>query len=93
VFALPNAIHRDRCEEVRPEVEAALAAHFGTAVSLQLMVDDGRAAVPPAVEPADDDVADEPADDPVLLTDETAAMPTVEDRLKQAFPGAEEVPQ
>jgi DNA polymerase-3 subunit gamma/tau len=92
VFALPNAIHCERCEEVRPEVEAALAAHFGTAVSLQLTVDDGRAAAPPAVEPVHDDGADEPADEPVPLTDDTAAMLTVEDRLKQAFPGAEEVP-
>ena len=28
-FALPNAAHRDRCEDVRPVVEEALAAHFG----------------------------------------------------------------
>lgn len=88
VFALPNAIHRDRCEEVRPEVEEALAAHFGTPVPLQLVVDDGRGAAAPVVEaPADDDERVE------LVEEEAAAMPTVEDRLKQAFPGAEEVPQ
>src|SRR5690606_23664514 len=38
-FALPNAIHRDRCDELRPEVEAALAAHFGRPVPLRLVVD------------------------------------------------------
>ena len=86
VFALPNAIHRDRCEEVRPEVEEALAAHFGTSVPLQLVVDDGRPAAPAVAEaPVDDD---EPVE---LAGEEAAAMPTVEDRLKQAFPGAEEV--
>ena len=29
-FALPNAAHRDRCADLVPTVEAALAAHFGT---------------------------------------------------------------
>jgi hypothetical protein len=38
-FALPNAAHRDRCAESAAEVEAALAAHFGTKVSLVLVVD------------------------------------------------------
>jgi hypothetical protein len=40
VFALPNAIHRDRCEARRKEVERVLAAHFGRAVPLQLVVAD-----------------------------------------------------
>ena len=42
VFALNNAPTRDRAEKVRPEVEAALAAHFGRAVPLRL-VDEGDA--------------------------------------------------
>ena len=29
-FALPNAAHRDRCEDVRPVVETALSEYFGT---------------------------------------------------------------
>ena len=44
-FALPNAAHRDRCADLVPAVEAALAAHFGTPVTLVLDVDD---AAPPA---------------------------------------------
>jgi hypothetical protein len=40
LFALPNAAHRDFCAEVQGEVEAALQAHFGTAVPLRLVVDD-----------------------------------------------------
>lgn len=39
-FALPNAAHRDRAEEVRPMVESALGSHFGAPVPLRLVVDD-----------------------------------------------------
>ena len=48
-FALPNAAHRDRCADLVPAVEAALAAHFGTPVTLVLDVDD---AAPPAASAA-----------------------------------------
>ena len=34
VFGLPNEIHRARCEEMRGEIESALADHFGRAVRL-----------------------------------------------------------
>lgn len=39
VLVLPNAIHRDRCDEVRSEVEQALSAHFGQHISIQLVVE------------------------------------------------------
>jgi DNA polymerase III subunit gamma/tau len=59
-FALPNAIHRDRCEEVRADVEAALAAHFGRPVPLRLITEDppgagGSPAAAGASPPAPDD--------------------------------------
>jgi len=38
-FALPNAAHRDRADDVRGVVEQALAAHFGLPVPLELVVD------------------------------------------------------
>ncbi len=38
-FVLPNAIHRDRCEEVRAEVETALGAHFATPMTIALVVE------------------------------------------------------
>ena len=41
VFGLPNEIHRNRCEEVRGEIEAALADHFDRPVKLVLVVDAG----------------------------------------------------
>ena len=88
-FALPNPIHRDRCEEVRADVEAALTAHFGTPVRLQLVVDDGRAAAP-VVDTAPADEAETEAFEPGEPA-EGPAVTSVEDRLKEAFPGAEEV--
>ena len=42
VFALPNEIHRSRCEEVRGEIETNLSDHFGRPVALVLVVDDGE---------------------------------------------------
>ncbi|HVX22838.1 MAG TPA: DNA polymerase III subunit gamma/tau [Acidimicrobiales bacterium] len=39
VFALPNAAHCERCQDVKPVVESALAAHFGLPVTLELVVD------------------------------------------------------
>jgi DNA polymerase-3 subunit gamma/tau len=50
-FGLPNEIHRNRCEAMRPEVEAALADQFGRPIPLVLEVD--RASAPPP--PTDDD--------------------------------------
>ena len=46
VFALPNETHRSYCEEVRLDVEAALATRFGTAVPIRLVVDDDAAEAP-----------------------------------------------
>jgi DNA polymerase-3 subunit gamma/tau len=43
-FALPNAAHRDRCVELAPQVEAALAERFKTPIRLVLVVDDGHGA-------------------------------------------------
>ena len=39
VFALPNAAHCDRCQDVRGVVESAVSAHMGYPVTLQLVVD------------------------------------------------------
>ena len=44
VFGLPNEIHRNRCEEVRGEIEAALAEQFGRPVGVELVVDPGAEA-------------------------------------------------
>ena len=106
-FALPNAAHRDRCADLVPAVEAALAAHFGTPVTLVLDVDD---AAPPAASATpgrtapgagndrgagagDDDLDHVDAAD--LLHDAPDAdadqASAAQARLLEAFPGASEV--
>ncbi len=103
-FALPNAAHRDRCAELIPTVEAALAAHFGTQVTLVLDVDDAAAPAGGAVtqptpsrrggdEGRDSDVEEvDPAEfldhAPDAGADQESAA---EARLLDAFPGASEV--
>jgi hypothetical protein len=103
VFALPNETHRSYCEEVRVEVEAALAMRFGTAVPIRLVVDDEASDDPAPSRPVTaardlppasrgEDAAD--LLDPAVLASETepaGAGLSPEERLKQAFPGAHEV--
>ena len=90
VFAIPNEHWLARCREVQPDVEAALAARFGRPVPLRLVLDDQSPGpvVPgtPGGEPTD-----EPADEPVPWDGPAPALASPEERLKQAFPGAEEV--
>jgi DNA polymerase-3 subunit gamma/tau len=93
-FALPNAAHRDRCEDVRRTVEEAISSHFGTHVSLELTVDDsaapsatGRVPTDPTeragtVHPEDEVDPDQPSG---------SLQSVAEARLLEAFPGAEEV--
>ena len=49
IYGLPNETHRTRCEEMRAEVESALADHFGRPVGLLLVVEPGA---DPAGEPS-----------------------------------------
>jgi DNA polymerase-3 subunit gamma/tau len=94
IFGLPNKIHAAKCEEVRPEVEAALAAHFGRATPLRIVVD--TAAPPPPARgsapaaPSEPEPADEMVD-LTELTDATDAPATGVDVVHQIFPGAEVV--
>jgi len=57
-FGLPNEIHRNRCEEMRPEVEAALADQFGRPVPLVLVVDGPPTAPSAGPDPASDRAGD-----------------------------------
>jgi DNA polymerase-3 subunit gamma/tau len=92
VFGLPNKIHAAKCEEVRPEVEAALAAHFGRATPLRIIVDEG--APPPPVRGATsppDSENEEEVVDLTELTDAEDAPATDVDVVSQIFPGTEVV--
>ena len=86
LFGLPNKPTVTACESRRPEVEEALAKHFGTRIPIKLVVDEtGPAAA------AHDDQIDEPLPDIRELEDAPAAVASPEGRLLEAFPGAEEV--
>jgi DNA polymerase-3 subunit gamma/tau len=90
VFAVPNAPHRQRAEKKSGSVEEALSRHFGVKVRVRVVEEQDPvrpgAPSPPeelvtAAEVADMEVA--PAGPPEV---------SAEERLRQAFPGAEEVP-
>jgi DNA polymerase-3 subunit gamma/tau len=88
VLVVPKGPPADQLEKRRPEVEAALAAHFGATVPLRIVVGADVApevvAASPAASPErEDDVIDVHA-----LEDAPAAGSGV-DRLAEAFPGAE----
>lgn len=99
VFSLPNQAHRDKCDERRADVEAALADHFGQPVPLRLVVDDGSGGAEP---PPRADAETATASEPAVVEDEAASIDPTElidapstasggglDKLTEAFPGAE----
>jgi DNA polymerase III subunit gamma/tau len=86
VFTLPSAVHRDKCESRRAEVEKALADHFGCQVLLSLVTADNAvvAVNAPDAKGSDHDI------DVNDLTDAPGAVDTRGiDLLAAAFPGAE----
>jgi DNA polymerase-3 subunit gamma/tau len=88
VFALPDRAHRDHAAANQPEVEAALSAHFGRRIALDLVAE-GKptAAATAAAVAAEEDEQDvtELRDAPPVRAESPA------DRLKTAFPGSKEV--
>jgi hypothetical protein len=103
VFALPNDMHRQRCEEFRADVEDLLTQHFGAPLSVKLVVDAdvveaGLAEAASAggsngaepVPPATAELEDEEAIDPTLLVDAVGEDQSAVEQLAEAF-GAVEV--
>jgi hypothetical protein len=91
VFAVPDKHLLARSESVRPEAEAALAAHFAQPVPVRLVLDPGAKPIDqsePADSPEDPAVDDYDLAD---LQDAPTAVASPEQRLLDAFPGAEEV--
>ena len=94
VFALPDQIHLDRCEEVRTAVDDALREHFGRPVPLRLAIDDDSTAPPPDIQPArarsaPADLDEAEAIDPDELMDEETATQEAISNLMAAFPDSE----
>jgi DNA polymerase-3 subunit gamma/tau len=87
LFAVPDKGLLARAEPNRAEVEAALAAHFGQPIPLRLVLDEpSQPGVRP--EPPTEDLRAIDLED---LEDAPVAVVSPEQRLLEAFPGAEEV--
>jgi DNA polymerase-3 subunit gamma/tau len=84
VYALPNEPHRQRCEEIRADVEATIAAFYGVPVTLRLVADTEPTSGRAATEPITDDEA------PPVEATVPASGPPLDSitRLTEAFPGA-----
>jgi DNA polymerase-3 subunit gamma/tau len=92
-FALPNDIHRQRCDEVRAEVMDVLSAHFGVRVPVTLVVDGSVLQAPadpgtPEAAPRPDDVVEDVGD--VAELEDAPPVASGAARLLEAFPGAVE---
>ena len=96
VFGLPNPVHAQRCEDVKGDVEATLAQHFGRPVPVRLVVDEGvpdpgaphlSVAPPPASDARE--VREDEGIDPDELTDAPDGATSGLDRIAAVFPGAE----
>ena len=89
IFALPNPVHRDRCEQLKTEVELALSKVVGTSVLLSLessQEDDFNESEKVA---SSENIIDQ-TDDSILaeLEDAPPDNRTSVDRFQDAFPGA-----
>ncbi len=93
IFAVPDKHLMSRAETVRGEAEAALGRHFGRPVPLRLIVDQGGRPVDRAMPPSTsrDPAASPEAFEVDELTDAPSPVTSPEQRLLDAFPGAEEV--
>jgi DNA polymerase-3 subunit gamma/tau len=96
VFGFQSQALLDMAHDMRPDVEAALAAEFGRPVPLRLVIDEARgdasggAAVAPTPRPPDGESPEEERPDLSQLRDAPPAeVKTPIDHLTSAFPGAE----
>ena len=93
-FALPNAAHADRARECLSVMEGALAAHFGHAFSVNVVVDAEGEEVAVS-EPSSEDDHVETADDFDDLVEGSSQAADITSlaasKLFEAFPGAVEV--
>lgn len=104
VMVLPNEPHRQRCEDLRGELEAVLTSHFGAPLSVQLVVEDGSVAAAPIDRSASSEALPKPvrgamvgdrsklqSEDEVDLTDlvdADIAEGSAVDAVTRVFPGA-----
>jgi hypothetical protein len=90
-FAVPNAWHKQACDEGRRDVEQRLAARLGSGITINVVVDGETAEPPrggtaPAAAPPSDDDFDEQVDVSELRDANDAAVGGV-DLLMREFGG------
>jgi len=97
-FGVPNPIHRDRCNDVKGDVEAGLSSQLGRAVTIEVVLDEAPIA---PTDPAK--LETKPAPSPIDRANEEAEIgPVTEladaddggsnrgvDRITKAFPGSQ----
>lgn len=84
-FELPNETHRERCEQMKDDIEAALRNALGVQVQVELTVakeEKSRTDNKPKV------VAEEEVVDPAEFEVSADSGPSSVDRVLEAFPGA-----
>ncbi len=93
VVAVPNAIHRDRCDDVKGELEQALSERLGVPTTVAVVVD--TAPPPTSLDPIRVDPKPRPTANAIEdvgpiedLEDATDQSATGVDRLTDAFPGS-----
>ena len=91
-FALPNDVHRQRCEDVRDGFDTALTGHFGQPVPVTLVVEDAPAFsetganAPSSAAQLEDE---ESVDLTGLVDAKDAGGSDILERIEEAFPGSE----
>ncbi|MBO0748487.1 MAG: hypothetical protein J2O47_09045, partial [Acidimicrobiaceae bacterium] len=93
IYALPDAGLLSRAETTRADFERALASHFGRPVPVRLVLDDKPS---PLADPTGGPSApvageEDPRNYVLAEMEDATAVVSPEQRLLQAFPGAEEV--
>ncbi len=81
---LPNATHKERCEQLKGDIEKALSSHLGGDVSVELLsVDESQSAEVDVPETRMEEVVD-----PSEFEGGIDTGPTSVERVLEAFPGA-----
>ena len=81
---LPNATHKERCEQLKGDIEKALSSHLGGDVSVELLsVDESQSAKVDVPETRIEEVVD-----PLEFEGGIDTGPTSVERVLEAFPGA-----
>ena len=84
-FELPNEIHRERCEQLKGDIEKALREMLNTSVEVELIASEGKT---PESNDQIQSTSEEEIVDPAEFEVASDGGPSSVDRVLEAFPGA-----